>query len=145
VQYHRAASSSPTEYRKETVYLKRGPELLKDIQKRIAASEPLPRGQYYALKVGEKNTFLSNHTKTLQALMNYAKHGLKFTGGELEQYMAQQYTNLVLIEWDSGNDSEQGKMTELERSGKSVISAVRKATRAAKTNRKAERVAQTRR
>ena len=53
----------------ETVYLSSGPNFLKNLYKRIDA--PLPRGSFWALKVGDNNTFLNNYTKTLSQLMRY--------------------------------------------------------------------------
>lgn len=55
--------------RVETVYLNTGPEFLKFIDDHMY--DVLPKGEFWALKVGDSNTFLANHTKTIAELSKY--------------------------------------------------------------------------
>lgn len=85
----------------ETVYLDSGPALLARLNKRFA--DPLPKGEYWAFKVGDNNTFLNNHNKTLGALMHYGME-IKFKGSDGQVEWAQSHVHLVKFRYDDGLD-----------------------------------------
>jgi hypothetical protein len=88
----------------EIVYLHSGPELLKRLQRKF--SKPLPSGEFWAFRVGDNNTFLSNHTKTLGQLMHYGQ-SIEFRGNKDAVYWAQRHMHLVRFRYDDGKDHRQ--------------------------------------
>lgn len=92
----------------ERVYLHSGPKLLNVLSKRFA--EDLPRGEYWALKVGDNHTFINNHEKNLSQLMRY---GQRIFSGQLEpgdkgftgdREWAVHRVHLVKFRYDDGED-----------------------------------------
>lgn len=89
----------------ETVYLDSGPALLAKLNKKFA--DPLPPGEYWAFKVGDNNTFLNNHNKTLGALMHYGME-IKFKGDAGQVQWAESHVHLVRFHYDDGLDHSSG-------------------------------------
>lgn len=85
----------------ETIYLDSGPALLAKLNKKFA--DDLPQGEYWAFKVGDNNTFLNNHNKTLGALMHYGME-IKFKGNPDQVQWAESHVHLVKFRYDDGLD-----------------------------------------
>ena len=68
----------------ETVYLNTGPEFLKFIDANM--DTVLPRGEFWALKIGDSNTFLESHTKTIRELIRYGEE-VNFHDPEARNYV----------------------------------------------------------
>ena len=117
ITVHRTLRSRGDTRRGETVtehiYLHSGPKLIAELQKKF--KHDLPRGEYWALKVGDNNTFLSNHSKNLYQLMHYAADLADdwSSGGEDEdenpKAWAKKRVHLVRFRFDNGKDYEQLK------------------------------------
>ena len=83
----------------ETVYLNSGPDFLKMIERRM--DEVLPYDEYWALKVGDNNTFLKNHTQTINALTRYGET-LNFSDPS-----ARNFVHLVHVKFKPGQIPKQ--------------------------------------
>lgn len=85
----------------ETVYLSTGKNFLKNLQRKF--DKPLGKGEYWAFKVGDNNTFLNNHNKDLRQLMRYGE-SINFTNPD-----AKNYVHLVKVQYKDGQETIQQK------------------------------------
>lgn len=94
--------------RTETVYLNSGKGFLQRVERELKKEENedyegLPDGEYWAFKVGDNNTFLSNWQQGMTGLMRYGQK-VNFTDPS-----AAQYTNLVKIKFKDKNHMQSPK------------------------------------
>jgi hypothetical protein len=85
----------------EKVYLHSGPALLRKLQKEFP--KPLGKGEYWALKTGDNNTFLLSGRKNLADLMKYGSD-ITFTGSDGNIQWAQSHIHLVRFKFEDGKD-----------------------------------------
>lgn len=97
----------------ERTYLYSGPELLEQLQKRFKGK--LPPGEYWALKVGDNNSFINARYKTLYELMHYAgplalqweEQDNNSDEEDNPAHYARTHVHLVKFRFENGKDYEQ--------------------------------------
>ena len=119
--------------RVDTVLLSSGPNFLKRLDKLAKNENPrfgLPPGEYYSLKIGDHDTFLS-HAKSLEKLMDYGR--IK----AFNSSNARDYVSLVHVKFKPGFEPRPTPIPDLERTFNPLPTATRK-TKARKRAKKTQ-------